>query len=170
MDHYGALCKIMKHLLTTPAKFSKCLSMVHELVRESFDFLTTFFVEGGEDCVTSGNVLFNMFDAVMRVEGKFRAREDRETIEKLYLFLIELSENEEELFSELQEKVLDLLYIPVYVQSSLVTDDSFKVIARFNKHFSSMSSRERPWRCLRPLTRSTKLTRMCTLSYARRST
>ena len=125
VDHYGALCKIMRHLLTAPAKFSKCLSMAHELVRESFDFLTTF-VEG-EECVTSGNVLFNMFDAVMRVEGKFKVREDRETIEKLYLFLVELSENEEDLFSELQEKVLDLLYIPVYVQSSLVTDDSFKV-------------------------------------------
>lgn len=121
VDHYGALCKIMKHMLLTPGKFSKCLSMAHELIRESFDFLTTF----GEE--SNGNLLFNAFDAIMRYEKKFEAPADHELIEKLYLFLIELSENEEELFSEEQEKVLDLYYIPVFVQSSLYTDDSFKV-------------------------------------------
>ena len=41
--------------------------------------------------------------------------------------MIELSESEEGLFSEDQERILDLYYIPVYVQSNLYTDDSFKV-------------------------------------------
>ncbi len=130
MDHYGALCKIMKHLLTSPGKFSKCLQMTYELVRESFDFLTTFIVNVGtdqEECESSGNVLFNVFEAVMRCENKFLTKEDRESVERLYLFLIELSENEEGLFTEVQEKVLELYYISVYIQSNLYTDDSFKV-------------------------------------------
>lgn len=69
------LCKIMKHLLSSPAKFSKCLSMVYELVKENFDFLTTFVNE--EEYETSGNVLFNTFDAIMRCENKFEKAEDR---------------------------------------------------------------------------------------------
>ena len=113
-------------MLTSPAKFSKCLAMAFELIKESFDFLTTFMDESGE-YVSHGNVLFNTFDAIMRCENKFQQKEDREIIEKLYLFLIEMSENEEELFKEEQEKVLDLYYIPVFVQSNLYTDDTFKV-------------------------------------------
>lgn len=31
------------------------------------------------------------------------------------------------MFNEQQERILDLYYIPVYVQSNLYTDDSFKV-------------------------------------------
>lgn len=122
VDHLGALAKIMRHLLTAPAKYSKCLGLVYELVRDGFDFLTTF-VEG-EEVVSTGNVLFNAFDGVLRAGPK--TREDRALVEKLYLLLVELSENEEALFSELQEKLLDLFYIPVFVQASLCTDDSFK--------------------------------------------
>jgi len=103
----------MKHLYH-PKKFSKCLKMINDLIKEYFDFF-------------DGNTLFNTFDAIMRYENKLDAKEDRELIEKLYLFLIELSSNEESLFSELQEKILDLFYIPVYIQSNLFTDDSFKV-------------------------------------------
>ena len=40
--------------------------------------------------------------------------------------MIELSEQEEGLFSEAEEKVIELYYIPVYVQSQLHTDDSFQ--------------------------------------------
>jgi hypothetical protein len=82
-------------------------------VRESFDFL-------------SGDTLFNTFDAVLRCQNKFSTADDREAIEKLYLFLIELSENEDLLFTEEQEKLLDLFYITVYIERSLFTDDSFK--------------------------------------------
>jgi hypothetical protein len=105
----------MKHLLQAKdgAKFSKCLKMIDELVRESFDFLTT--IVDGEDIETNGNVLFNTFDAIMRCDRKFESVSDRDLIEKLYLFLIELSETEEGLFSEDQERILDLYYIPVYV-------------------------------------------------------
>ena len=105
----------MKHLLQAKdgAKFSKCLKMIDELVRESFDFLTT--IVDGEDIETNGNVLFNTFDAIMRCDRKFEIASDRDLIEKLYLFLIELSETEEGLFSEHQERILDLYYIPVYV-------------------------------------------------------
>jgi hypothetical protein len=101
VDHYQALCKIVKHLITAkdPAKFTKCLGMIEELIRESFDFLTTTIDEDGE-VQTSGNVLFNTFDAIMRCEKKFNSPTDRELVEKIYLFMIELSENEEELFSE----------------------------------------------------------------------
>ena len=129
VDHYQALCKIMKHLFAAKdqAKFTKCLGMVEELVRESFDFLTTTIGEGDE-IETNGNILFNTFDAIMRCERKFETSQDRQLVEKIYLFLIELSENEEEgLFTEDQEKILDLYYIPVYIQSNLYTDDSFKV-------------------------------------------
>ena len=84
----------MKHLLNTTSltqsKFSKCLTMTYEVIKEKFDFLTT---EGG-------NILFNSFDAIMRCDHKFIVKEDRETIEKLYIFLIELNENEEGLFTE----------------------------------------------------------------------
>ena len=129
VDHYQALCKIMKHLMAAKdqAKFTKCLGMVEELVRESFDFLTTTIGEGDE-IETNGNILFNTFDAIMRCERKFETPQDRQLVEKIYLFLIELSENEEEsLFTEDQEKIIDLYYIPVYIQSNLYTDDSFKV-------------------------------------------
>ncbi len=44
--------------------------MVEELIRESFDFLTTTIGEGDE-IETNGNVLFNAFDAIMRCERKF---------------------------------------------------------------------------------------------------
>ena len=100
VDHMQALNKIMKHLLLAKdaAKFSKCLKMIDELIRESFDFLTT--IVDGDDIQTNGNVLFNTFDAIMRCERKFETLYDRELIEKLYLFLIELSETEEGLFSE----------------------------------------------------------------------
>jgi hypothetical protein len=93
----------MKHLMTAKeaAKFSKCLKMTEELIRESFDFLTTYISEKeGEEIETNGNVLFNTFDAIMRCERKFETKDDRDLIEKLYLFLIELSENDEELFTE----------------------------------------------------------------------
>ena len=46
-----------------------------------------------------GNTLFNVFEAIMRYPRKFEKKDDRETIEKLYLMLIELSEQEEGLFS-----------------------------------------------------------------------
>jgi hypothetical protein len=119
----------MKHLMATKdqAKFTKCLGMVEELLRESFDFLTTTIGEGDE-FETNGNILFNTFDAIMRCERKFETPQDRQLVEKIYLFLIELSENEKEgLFTEDQEKILDLYYIPVYIQSNLYTDDTFKV-------------------------------------------
>jgi hypothetical protein len=65
----------------------------------------------------------------MRHESKFSSPADRETIEKLYLFLIELNESEEDgLFTQMQEQIMELYYIPVYIQSQLLqTDDSFKV-------------------------------------------
>lgn len=68
-----ALNKIMKHLLQAKdtAKFSKCLNMIDELVRESFDFLTT--IVDGDDIQTNGNVLFNTFDGIMRCERKFES-------------------------------------------------------------------------------------------------
>ncbi len=100
--------------------------MIDELIRESFDFLTAFVPDEGDEIESNGNVLFNTFDAIMRCERKFETPEDRALVERLYLFLIELSETEEDLFSEEQERVLDLYYIPVYIQSNLYTDDSFK--------------------------------------------
>ena len=45
--------------------------MIDELVRESFDFLTTIVPDEGDDIETNGNVLFNTFDAIMRCERKF---------------------------------------------------------------------------------------------------
>lgn len=112
MNHYDALAKIVKHMYNQK-KFSKCLKMTSELVKQYFDFF-------------DGNTLFNVFDAIMRFEKKFEMKEDRETVEQLYLFLVELSSQEQGLFNELQERILDLYYIPVYVQSNLYTDDSFK--------------------------------------------
>ena len=44
--------------------------MIEELIRESFDFLTTT-IGDDEDIETNGNVLFNAFDAIMRSERKF---------------------------------------------------------------------------------------------------
>ena len=69
----------MKHLYH-PKKFSKSLKLVFDLIKEYFDFF-------------DGNTLFNAFDAVMRYDKKFEAKEDRVIIKKLYLFLIELSYN-----------------------------------------------------------------------------
>jgi hypothetical protein len=45
------------------------------------------------------------------------------------------------LFSDLQERILDLYYIPVYVQSNLFTDDSFKfneVVRELNEMLESL--------------------------------
>ena len=50
--------------------------MIEELIRESFDFLTTTIAEDG-DIETNGNVLFNTFDAIMRCERKFETVQDR---------------------------------------------------------------------------------------------
>lgn len=129
VDHFGALCKIMKHLLTSPAKFSKCLQLTVDLIKESSDFLTVLPAQSiDEDLQSTGNVVFNAFDAIMRCENKFHQAKDRQLIEDLYLFLIELNQSEEGgLFSEVQEQILELYYIPVCVQSQLQTDDSFKV-------------------------------------------
>ena len=57
-------------MLTSPAKFSKCLSMVYQLIKESFDFLTTEITEDDE-VISNGDVLFNAFDAIMRCPNKF---------------------------------------------------------------------------------------------------
>ena len=78
VDHFQALCKIIKHLLGAKdqTKFTKCLGMVEELLRESFDFLTTTFGDGDE-IETNGNILFNTFDAIMRCERKFETPQDR---------------------------------------------------------------------------------------------
>ena len=62
-----------------PKKFSKCLKMISELVKEDFEFF-------------DGNTLFNLLDGIMRYNLKFEIKEDREIIEQLYLFLIELSD------------------------------------------------------------------------------
>jgi hypothetical protein len=44
--------------------------MVEELIRDSFDFLTTTIVDI-DQIQTNGNNLFNTFDAIMRCERKF---------------------------------------------------------------------------------------------------
>eukprot|EP00347_Sterkiella_histriomuscorum_P020372 403338061 len=128
VDHYNALCKIIKHLYN-PKKFSKCLQMIVRLVKEFFDFF-------------DGNTLFHCFEAIMRYDKKFEKKEDRDLIEQLYLFLIELSDQDQDLFNEMQEKVLDLMYIGVYVQSNLYTDDNFKfneVIREVNEMLESLA-------------------------------
>ena len=61
--------------------------MINELIKDYYDYF-------------DGNTLFNTFDAIMRFEQKFNAKADREIIESLYLFLIELSDHDEGLFSE----------------------------------------------------------------------
>jgi len=120
VDHFEALCKIMKHIYEEK-KFSKCLQMLERL-------LDNFF-----DCF-DGHTLFNVLEGVMRYEKKFESKEDREAIERLYLLLMEISENynnenqvqEETFFSEQEEAIIELYYIPVIVESNLYTDDSFK--------------------------------------------
>ena len=67
VDHYQALAKVVRHLYNQK-KFSKCLGMIGELVRQYFDFF-------------DGNTLFNAFEAVMRYSKKFELKEDREAIE-----------------------------------------------------------------------------------------
>jgi len=44
----------MKHLYN-PKKFSKCLNMINELIKDYYDYF-------------DGNTLFNTFDAIMRFE------------------------------------------------------------------------------------------------------
>lgn len=67
MDHFGALCKIVKYLYEDK-KFSKCLKMIHKLLSSYFDFF-------------DGHQIFNTFDAIMRYEKKFEQKEDRELID-----------------------------------------------------------------------------------------
>ena len=57
----------MKHLYN-PKKFSKCLKLIADLVKDYFDFF-------------DGNTLFHTFEAIMRYEKKFSLKEDRELIE-----------------------------------------------------------------------------------------
>ncbi len=71
------MAKIVRHLYNAK-KFSKCLKMINELFKQYFDFF-------------DGNTLFNVFDAIMRYPRKFEQAEDREIIEQLYLFIVELS-------------------------------------------------------------------------------
>lgn len=67
VDHYDALCKIIKHLYNEK-KFSKCLQMIYKLIQQYFDFF-------------DGHTIFNAFDAIMRYEKKFEKKEDRELID-----------------------------------------------------------------------------------------
>ena len=127
MDAEGALKRIMKHL-KNPKKFSKCLKMVLSLIEEHFDFI-------------SGDSLFLAFDTVMKCKHRFDVEGDRLNVEKLYFKLVELSSASEEydescMFSDQQTAILDLYYIPVYMQSSLYKDDFFKL----NQVFRDLTS------------------------------
>ena len=93
--------------------------MIYALLKDHFDFF-------------DGHTLFNTFEALMRWPQKFAVKEDREVLEKIYLLLIELSEQEEGLFSPEEEQILELYYISIYIQANLFTDDSFKVILILN--------------------------------------
>ena len=122
MDAEGAMDKILKHI-KNPKKFSKCLSLLCNLVEEQFDFLP-------------GDCLFKAFDTVMKCKDKFEQPGDRKLIEKLYFQLVELSSQEvEEVFNLHQTSILDLYYIPVYMQTNLFTDDTFK----FNQVLKEMT-------------------------------
>ena len=70
----------------------------------------------------------------MKCKNKFEGAADRLLIEKLYFQLVEIS-SQEEVFSEHQTAILDLYYIPVYMQTNLYTDDSFK----FNQVIKEMT-------------------------------
>jgi hypothetical protein len=118
LDAEGALKRILDHILS-PKKFSKCLSMLIVVIEEHFDFL-------------SGESLFRAFDTVMKFKGKFNLESDRKLIETLYFKIVELSSQAEEfddisLFSEQQTAILDLYYDLVYIQSTVYTDDAFKL-------------------------------------------
>ena len=118
LDAEGALNRILDHILS-PKKFSKCLSMLCKLIEEHFDFL-------------SGESLFRAFDTVMKFKGKFAQESDRKMIETLQFKIVELSSQAEEfddvaLFSERQTAILDLYYDLVYIQSTVYTDDAFKL-------------------------------------------
>ena len=86
--------------------------MINQLVQEHFDFL-------------EGENLFMAFDTIMKQQSKFKSAESRQQVEKLYFQLVELSDNND-MFSEQQTAMLDLYYIPVYIQTNLYTDDTFK--------------------------------------------
>lgn len=86
--------------------------MINQLVHEHFDFL-------------EGESLFIVFDTIMKQQSKFKSAESRHQVEKLYFQLVELSDNNE-MFTEQQTAILDLYYIPVYLQTHLYTDDTFK--------------------------------------------
>ena len=86
--------------------------MINQLVQEHFDFL-------------EGENLFMAFDTIMKQQSKFKSAESRQQVEKLYFQLVELSDNND-MFSEQQTAMLDLYYIPVYMQTNLYTDDTFK--------------------------------------------
>lgn len=120
LDNEAAIDKILKHI-TNQKKFSKCLGLLVEHISEKFDFL-------------SGDCLFKAFDTVMKCKNKFEGAADRLLIEKLYFQLVEIS-SQEEVFSEHQTAILDLYYIPVYMQTNLYTDDSFK----FNQVIKEMT-------------------------------
>ena len=86
--------------------------MINQLVQEHFDFL-------------EGENLFMAFDTIMKQQSKFKSAASRQQVEKLYFQLVELSDNND-MFSEQQTAMLDLYYIPVYMQTNLYTDDTFK--------------------------------------------
>jgi hypothetical protein len=76
MDEVGAIEKIIKHL-HSPKKFSKCLQLILKLMKDKFDFLL-------------GTCLFNTFDCIMRYSRKFEQPSDRQVINQIYDFLLEL--------------------------------------------------------------------------------
>ena len=86
--------------------------MINQLVADHFDFL-------------EGDSLFNAFDTVMKMPGKFKTQQSRDMIEKLYFQLVQISESDD-IFTDEQTAILDLYYSAVYLQTSLFTDDTFQ--------------------------------------------
>jgi hypothetical protein len=83
--------------------------MINILFEQFFDFF-------------DGHTVFNVLDAIMRYEKKFDKKDDRDAIEKLYIFMMELSESynssgveEDTFFSEEEENIIELYYIPVII-------------------------------------------------------
>jgi len=112
LDHYKALLRIVK-FIQKPGKYSKCLSLLSNLLKENIDFFCP-------------NTLMNVLDTLVKQDAKSEKSEDIKVLQDLYAMLWEYAYNEQDEFTPYQMEMLQNYVIPVHIEGQFFTDDSYQ--------------------------------------------
>lgn len=120
VDPYAALIRIVKHI-ATPAKYSKCLTMLKELLANCVD-------------IFDASSVFTIVDLLCWSPCKFKLQQDACALKEFFTSVLEYAEDNSPYFSYDQEVMIELFQIPAILHAQLFTDDSFQ----FNRVMSDL--------------------------------